>query len=247
MTKPNTLGLVAETLRKDYDSKGGGHLYYLGEQGPFPGATSITKVHDAASGGEGLVNWAANITLSTALDVVAAGGDIDRARAAAWAAKNAARDTGTAVHKGVEAVNLSQRVEVTPEHAMFLAQYAGFLVKHGVQVVAAEQVVVNTTHRYGGSFDLLGYVDGKLALVDVKTGKPWPTHRLQLAGYEMAEWTGHEGTVPERMPKVDTCYVLLLRPDTFELIEYEITDEDREHFADLVKTYHRAHTWRNAA
>jgi hypothetical protein len=40
-------------------------------------------------------------------------------------------------------------------------------------------------------------------------------------------------------------FILLLRPDGYELVRHEITDEDREHVAHLVQTYYRIRTWSN--
>jgi hypothetical protein len=237
--KAATVGLSVTTSPK------GGHLYFCDGKGPLPGATSITGLQEAIGGSDGLLNWAVGLTVRKAIEVYSETGDPDQARSQAWAAKNEARDLGSAVHKAVEAVNLGRPFGALPaDVAQHVAQYAAFLVKHDVDVLAAEQMVANLTLGYGGSFDLYALIDGQRSLLDVKTGKSRPSHRLQLAGYAMAEVTGREGEDIHPMPEIDVAQVLLLRHDSFELVTYQITDEDREHFAALVGLYHRAQAWR---
>jgi hypothetical protein len=63
----------------------------------------------------------------------------------------------------------------------------------------------------------------------------------------MAEWYGDKDKDAEPMPKIDTAYIVLLRPDSApELIRHDITDDDREHFRYLVDTYHRVRGWAKA-
>lgn len=224
----------------------GGHHYWCNGVGPLPGATSITALQEAIGGSDALMNWAVSTSLRAYAASLAESNDETVARSDAFRAKNAARDLGSAVHRAVEAVNLCYPLETTTETAPYVAQYAAFLVKHRVEVIAAEQMVANLTIGYGGSFDLLANLEGRLHLIDVKTGKSREAHRLQLAGYEMAEVTGRAGEEVVPMPKVDGAAVLLLRADSFELVPYDITDDDREHFAALVATYHRAQSWRGA-
>lgn len=225
---------------------GGGHQYWLGDEGPFPGVTSILKVGDL--GADGLLNWAVKLSLVTAFDALDAGATRDQAVAAAYVARNAARELGSSVHNVVESINVGRPVETTPDTAPFAAQYAGFLVKHHVEVLGAEGMVINRALGYGGSYDLRAIVDGRRALVDVKTGKDGnkPEYRLQLGAYRDAEVTGADGEPGEPMFEVDDLYVLHLRADAFELIPCKYTDADREHFAELARMYHRIKAW-NAA
>lgn len=220
------------------------HSYWLDGQGPFPGVTRITALQEAIGGSDGLLDWAVGVALDTALTVYDGTDDRDRAIAAGHARRNAARDLGTAVHAVVESINRGDQVTSTPETAPYAAQYAGFLVRHRVDILAAEGLVAHRTFKYGGTFDLLARIAGRTALVDVKTGKSRPAHRLQLAAYGMAEAYGEQGQPASAMPEIQDYYVLLLRPDSFDLVSYEVTDADRAHFVELARLYHMAATWR---
>jgi hypothetical protein len=47
-----------------------------------------------------------------------------------------------------------------------------------------ETPLISELYRYGGTSDFLGYVNGRLTLLDFKTGKAiYPDHFIQLAGY----------------------------------------------------------------
>jgi hypothetical protein len=67
---------------------------------------------------------------------------------------------------------------------------------------------------------------------------------LQLTGLSMGQWHGEAGLEAEPMPELSGVgFILLLRPDGYELVRHEITDEDRAHFIHLVDTYHKIRGW----
>ena len=203
-------------FRMEYNEDSGGHLYWCNGVGPLPGATSITALQEAVFGSDRLVNWAYKLAVTTAIDVYTETQDAERARGAAWTAKRAAVRLGSAVHNAVEHMNKGEAMELTPEIAPYVAHYGAFALQHGVKVVAVEQMIANISLRYGGKFDLLAEVDDILTLVDVKTGKPRDSYRLQLTGYEMAELRGDEGQEPVPMPKVARVCALYLSPDGYD-------------------------------
>ena len=225
-----------------------GHLYTYGDYGPVPGVTRIAGLQDGLGGADGLMGWAVNLALD----------EIERAtadefedwpalRARAFSAKNGARDIGSSVHAAIDRFNRGEDLGITEINASHVAQYGAFMHRHNVKVIASERYVINTTIGFGGTYDLLAEVDGELALVDAKTGKAKLSQRLQLTGLSMGELHGEDGQVPEDMPQVEAAYILLLRPDSYELIRHEITDADRDHFTHLVETYHRIRAWEEAA
>lgn len=60
--------------------------------------------------------------------------------------------------------------------------------------IASEQLVFSGEHVYAGTADLIGTVNGRLAILDIKTGRGvYPEYKLQLAAYAVAwgEMTGH--------------------------------------------------------
>lgn len=84
----------------------------------------------------------------------------------------------------------------------------------------------------------------ELSLVDVKTGRAKASHRLQLAAYSAGEFIGIEGDVKAYpIPTFTRHYVLLLKPEGYELVEQTVTPADREHFLALADMYHRIRSW----
>lgn len=54
---------------------------------------------------------------------------------------------------------------------------------HKVELISAEQPLVSENYQYGGCYDVYAKVDGKLTLLDFKTGSAiYPEHILQVAG-----------------------------------------------------------------
>jgi hypothetical protein len=157
------------------------------------------------------------------------------------------RDLGSDVHAAVDQFNRGLPLEITNDTAPYVAHYAAWLRNAGVEILASEFYTINAEIGFGGTLDAIARIDGELCLVDWKTGKAKDSQRLQLAGLSMAEWYGDKGKDAEPMPKIETAYIVLLRPDSApELIRHDITDEDREHFRFLVETYHKVRQWAKA-
>ena len=75
--------------------------------------------------------------------------------------------------------------------------------------IRSEQVVFSRIHKFAGTLDILGYVDGLLTIVDIKTGKAiYSEAYLQIAAY----WRALQETTQDyaargivlRLPKIDT-------------------------------------------
>lgn len=226
-----------------------GHLYTYREGtevfGPYPGATAICKLQDSLGGTDGLLAWAVNLALD----------EVERRfppQAAEWAAirslalqaRNGPADLGTAVHAAVDQVNRGLTPTLGADTAPYVAQYGAALYQRGIRVLGSEKYVVNKTIGFGGTYDAIVEIDEERGPLDVKSGKAKPSHLLQLTGLSMGEWHGEAGLEPEPMPKLDSVgWILLLRPDSYELVRHDITDEDRQHFIYLVQTYHRIREW----
>ena len=243
-------------------NRSAGHLYTLVEQqtvhGPFPGATALTSLQDSLGGSDGLLNWAVGLALDAveqalpSIEAVQRGSGKEEAwleaRSAAFQAKNKPRDLGTAVHAVVDQINKGQPPQMfTDGVAPYVAQYGAALYQKRIQILGSERYVVNTDIGFGGTYDSLVEIDGERGPLDVKTGKEKPSQRLQLAALSMGQWHGEAGLEAEPMPELSGVgFILLLRPDGYELVRHEITDADREHVTHLVDTYHRIRAWASA-
>ena len=230
--------------------RSGGHLYTYREGGksfgPYPGATAITGLQDSTGGSDGLMTWGVNLGLD----------EVERhlpfpttawpeIRSRALAAKNGPRDLGTAVHAAVDQENNGMKPQMfTPGVAAHVAQYGAALFQKRITILGSERYAVNTEIGFGGTYDSLVEIEGERGPMDVKSGKEKPSMRLQLTGLSMCEYHAEAGLEAEPMPEMSGVgFILLLRPDGYELVRHEITDADREHFTELVKTYHRIRSW----
>jgi hypothetical protein len=232
-----------------------GHLYTLVENGrdygPFPGATAITGLQDSLGGSDGLMAWGINLALDEIERHEWSGADEwSRVRQLALAAKNGPRDLGSAIHDACDQLNRGVYPGVDRMNyktAPYVAQYGAALFQKRIQILGSERYVVNTEIGVGGTYDSLVEIDGERGPLDVKSGKEKPSQRIQLTVLEMGQYHGEAGMEAEPMPELSGVgFILLLRPDGYELVRHEITDEDREHVVHLVETYHRIRQWASA-
>jgi hypothetical protein len=228
-----------------------GHLYTAHIDGKtykdLPGATAITGLQDSLGGSDGLMGYAVNMALNEIEQHEWSNADEwARVRSLAFQAKNRARDLGSAIHEAVDQFNRSLPLAYYPNSdvAPYIAQYGAALFQKGIRILGSERYVVNTDIGVGGTYDSLVEIDGERGPLDVKSGKEKPSQRLQLAVLSMGQYHGEAGMEAEPMPELSGVgFILLLRPDGYELVRHEITDEDREHVVHLVETYHRIRGW----
>ncbi len=198
---------------------------------------------------DALVGWAARVTAEAAvherdvwLPMVEAGREraaVDYLKEARWQTTNEAAVRGTDVHELAEKLSAGQEVEVDERTEGFVDAYLAFREAFRPTNEIAERMIVNRTHVYAGSFDLVADLEAlphatddrpMRLLIDYKTGKGvYPEVSLQLAAYRNGEtmlpFNGLEDEVP--MVDVDGCAVLHLRGDgTFELRPVEAGDRE---------------------
>lgn len=182
----------------------------------------------------------------------------------------AAAERGTNIHAHVEKYNLGVRMDPwpLPVRASML-QYEHFVETVKPRVEAAECKVyhqgpimdlwagVPEGPYYAGTMDLLCEIDGRMSILDVKSGKS--VHEdaaLQIAAYAHADFLvadpNHPGAIqvtPQRgrrfytwegpaedeipMPEIQDGYILHLRDDGWTLVHVPITDELYEMFLSL--------------
>lgn len=244
MTATATLGLVKPAVtgmtRDRY------HRYVWQGSAPMPSVTTILRIQEALQGSDGLTMWAAGIAAdyvigkAPELDVPT----VQDIRAQAILATQGPANFGTEVHEQVRRVLTGEPIEPTDTTVWPLAHFAAFLGAEKPEVFYAEEMIANLALGYGGQFDFLGRVRDRVAIVDVKTGKLKPTHRLQLAAYQDAEFIGRAGT-DERipMPEIEAGYVLLLKADGYELVDMTPTPADIAHWRLLAGLHRTLKQW----
>ena len=138
--------------------------------------------------------------------------------APAWQME-AAADRGTNVHAATEALDGSGRAEIEEEYLPYLQAYARFRKEHEVQWELSECSMYHPEHRYAGTIDRYGMVDGKKTLLDIKTTyrvmKPLCSASLNL--YRMM--------LQAKGMEVEQLMILHLKKDgTYKLIRFDMDD-----------------------
>ena len=204
--------------------RGKGHVYEDGNGQRIPGVTTIL--------GDGLpkpalINWAAAATAEAAInrwDELAAMPPAERLKTlerARYETTDKAKKRGTEVHAYAERLVAGEKVTGIPtELRGHIEAYVRFLDRFDVEPVLVEAVVVNYTHGYAGTLDLIAHIGETTWLLDVKTGEKgiWPETALQLAAYRFAEfYVGPDGEEHPMIP-VDACGAIHTTSDDAVLI-----------------------------
>lgn len=80
-----------------------------------------------------------------------------------------AADKGSSVHNSIENFVKFGIEDVAPEHRMYFNAFLDWWEEAKPIVVGSEIRIYHKILRYGGTIDLLCYIDGKLTLIDFKT------------------------------------------------------------------------------
>ncbi len=216
----------------------------------MPGVTSVIQKVDKSGP---LIAWAKGVTADAALDnldrlsemVEADGREPTKAwlKAHATAESDKAKDLGTRVHILAEQISRGAEPEMDEFEEPFVAAYRRYLVDFAPTVKSLENMVWSPADQYGGTFDFLAELDGKLTLGDLKTGKGiYPETRLQLAALGMAEYIGRPNDPKRyRMPKIEQYVILHVRPEAYakgyQLYRINVNDADRAAFRGALAIY----------
>ena len=131
----------------------------------------------------------------------------------------AAADRGTKVHEATELLDKTGRAEIEDDYLPYLEAYARFRREHEVAWELIEHPDYHPQHRYAGTIDRYGMVDGLLTLVDLKTTytvyKPLCGASLNL--YRMI--------LEARKKRVDKLLIIHLKKDgRYRLVPIDFDD-----------------------
>ena len=135
-----------------------------------------------------------------------------------WRMEEAAA-RGTAVHLATEILDRTGQAQTEEDYLPYLQAYALFRKEHEAAWELIEHSDYHPEHRYAGTIDRYGVVDGLITLVDIKTTysvmKPLCSASLNL--YRMI--------LEARQKAVDRLMVLHLKKDgTYKLIKFDFDD-----------------------
>ena len=134
---------------------------------------------------------------------------------------NKAAERGTEVHEAAENYANFGIVDISPEYRGYLDGFCKWFDEVKPEVVSTEFKMYHKYLIYGGTADLLAYINGKLYLIDYKTTSSVETMltRVQLEAYKQA-------LISHGIP-VEGKAILHLRPDgRAKLLEYDSEDDD---------------------
>lgn len=226
------------------------HLYRWNGGSWMPGITSVLDVIDKS---RGLVPWAKGITADAALADLAGltamvadkGAAVAKAYLVAHATgvSDAAKALGSSVHHHAEQLERGIETPLAPEHRLYVDAYRRFREDWQPRFHSLEHYVVNLAVGYGGTFDWIAEIDGKVTLGDTKTGRGhYIETRLQLSALAHAEFLGIPGDERQySLPAFEQFAVLHIRPELYErgyqLYRVDLTDADWQAFRGALAIY----------
>lgn len=158
-----------------------------------------------------------------------------------WTAK---ASTGTRVHSVCEDWLLERESEVEDSDQGCVDALEKFWLDCQPVKIECEAIVLSD-RGYGGRMDMIAQLaDYRVVLIDVKTGRPYPTeHTLQLSAYRYGDGiatydAGGMLASLRPIPTVDACACLYVHGDgTYDLTEYPADKTAHEHFCALLEVY----------
>jgi PD-(D/E)XK nuclease superfamily len=177
--------------------------YYTIDGRKFPSVTTILNVLNKPQ----LVNWAARITRDFIkqelfafrradsfkdldLDIL-----LEKSAKEHDRVRTAAADHGIAVHSSIASYVAAKSNVAYNDPAVFA--FSEWEESSQFVSIASERLVFSHEHGFAGTADLIGTLNGRLALLDIKTGRGvYPEYKLQLAAYAIA-WGEMSGHFPE--------------------------------------------------
>lgn len=127
-----------------------------------------------------------------------------------------AAQRGTTVHKLCEALDKYGRIECPEDVSGYVMGYVSFIREHGPEWTYIEKPLYHPDKLYAGTIDRYGTLDGRRALVDIKT-----SHQIQKPLYT-AQLNLYRKMIQE---PVEALYILHLKGDgTYKLRTMETDD-----------------------
>lgn len=168
------------------------HVYSINGQKAQGVTTALSILAKPA-----LITWAAKMAAEYIEKTLEAGVAYDEiqikefAKAAQWAhraKKDSAADTGTMIHQWIQDYVESKNPKMPINEGMQKAinSFLKWWKTQDIKVLKAEQKLCSQKHMLAGTADLVCELDGKLTIMDWKTGSGiYPEMLLQMGAYAM--------------------------------------------------------------
>lgn len=189
---------------------------------------------------DALTGWASRITAEYAvdhwdeLDQLGPSARLQRLKDVQYDTKNAAAIKGNKLHEYAADLAAGRPVDVPEDARSEVELLARWMDREEWESWGSEVPVANTQWKYGGTLDNIGRLGrrGLTALVDFKRQpRAYEEVAWQLAGYRYADLAQLNGPASEGpMPEVDGTYVVLIKPDSVELLPVETDQQTHREF-----------------
>jgi hypothetical protein len=228
--------------------RGKNHWYIDEDTGErIPGVTTILKNLPK----DALINWSASSTAEYAIDnwdrlsELAPSARLKELMGARFAARDAAANRGTQVHRLAERLVKGEQVKVPDALVGYVESYVRFLDEYDVQPILVEAVVHSATHNYCGTLDLAADMldpddtDQRVtAMVDIKTSRSgiFGETALQLGAYAFADhWVDPDARAEYEIPQCDRFAGVHVRADGYDVVPLEVGPLQHRQFLYLMQ------------
>jgi hypothetical protein len=187
---------------------------------------SITTVLKHAIAKPALISWAAKMAAQYAaenwdeLESLPPDVKVERIRYAHAQARDAAADTGDAVHEVIDAWSKGAPCDPPDKTtAPFMRQFTDFLFECNPQFLENEVTLWSRKHSYAGTADWIAEIDGQICLGDNKTGRRiYEESAIQVSALAGTDFIIREDGSEEEIPALEKLVVLHVRPRSWKLI-----------------------------
>ncbi len=133
---------------------------------------------------------------------------LKRAQEEAERQKQEAADLGKAIHSYIEQHIKGENPEMPDDEKVLrgVIAFTNFIKEHNVEFLESEKVVYSRQHGYVGILDIIAKINGKIYLLDIKTGNAiYEEAKMQTAAYLKADMeerkTAYQGRAILRISK----------------------------------------------
>lgn len=171
------------------------HVYTANDEQVAGVTTALSIINKPA-----LIPWAVketvehirnNLVPGEGLDELQINALLHEAKNARFKKSDGAKDAGTMIHNWIEDYLKGEEPEL-PVNETLNRAIKGFLkfwkqIEDKTEIVHIERPLCSMKYKYAGTPDLIARIDGKLTIVDWKSGSGiYPEHFVQMGGYAVA-------------------------------------------------------------
>lgn len=213
---PSTSSTILYNGAVKLDFEPGRHTYTVTDERGTRNVPSVTQALGIIDKSGPLTQWAANSTVEylraairpgARYDEIQLGTILDQARFNFRSVSKGAKAVGQLAHEWIEAYNRNlisavqspaQPLPINEQARSAITAAVSWISQH-FKPLSMEHRIYSREHEFAGTLDVLGDVDGEIAIVDWKAaGAIYREFRLQTAAYAQAWAEMNDDRVPDR-------------------------------------------------